>query len=294
MSIQPGTYRIRNVKSGTYLDASARNEGVIHGWASRENDDQKWIVERSGGGYTLKNVANGRYASVNDAQDNNPVQATGNPTEWNIENKGDGSAIYACGSGVVIDLDSGRSENGTAINVWGWHGAKQQLWCFEQVGQGGGGYGQQQQQQQQSGGYQGPVTPGAYHIVNAFTGTVFDLAAGDANDGTPISGWERGNGPNQIWHVEAGQNGYRFRNHASNTYASFGGNVQEGALLTGKREFDEWVLKQSDLGYQIHSARDENFVLDLAAGSRDNGAKICIWENKSGQNQQWKLEPAQC
>jgi len=47
MTIQTGTYRIKNAKSHTYLDASEKKPGVIHGWDNRpdSNNQKVWEIQ---------------------------------------------------------------------------------------------------------------------------------------------------------------------------------------------------------------------------------------------------------
>jgi len=281
MPIQPGTYRFRNTKSGTYLDASVKEEGLVHGWASRPgNQNQKWIVEQRGGNYALKNLGDGRYAWIQNQQDGSRVEVSKEATEWSFVDQNGGYVIYAAGTGLVIDLDMGSSDNGASIAVWGFHGADQQIWQAEPEGG-------------QGGGYVGAVPPGAYRIRNAYTGTALDLSGGGANDGTPCIGYHVGTGINQVWHLEQGQNGYTFKNGASGTFAGFREQPTDGVLLSGNSQSVEWQVNQADEGYQLHVASNPSLVVDLADGLKDDGAKICIWTNKNGQNQKWLLEPAQ-
>jgi len=299
MSINPGTYRIKNVKSGTYLDASVKDQGVVHGWDSRpDNANQKWELQQSQGGWAIKNVGNGKYLHVHSAQDSCPVDVSDSESIFQIDNKGNGYAICVKDSGVVVDLDQGKRENGTSVALWGFHGAHQQQWEFEPAQGGGqsqgqqGGYQGRQAAAQAPVQYQGPLPNGRYRIHNLYSQTAFDLNAGANQDGTPITGWERGNGVNQTWELESGTSGYRLKNGASGTYAGFREDLKEGVLLSGNQQAVEWQLQAAENGsYQIHAATNPTFVIDLAGGTKDNGCKICTWENKSGQNQMWVFTP---
>lgn len=295
MGIQPGTYRLKNAKSGTYFDASVSHPGQVHGWACRpENENQKWVVEPRGGGHVLRNAGNNQYASVSGTENGTRVQASGNPTEWRIEEKDGAYAVYVSGSQSVIDLDMGRCENGTSISIWYYTGDHQQKWHFEEASGGG------QQQPQGYGGqgegrYVGDVPPGVYRIHNSFSGTALDLSGAKGDDGTPCIGYQVTNGANQTWRFEPGSNGYRLKNVASGTYAGYRSHEQptDGVLLTGNQNPVEWQVKLVDQGHQLHLASNPILVLDLAEGSRVDGAKICLWTNKNGQNQKWRLELAQ-
>jgi hypothetical protein len=306
--IQPGIYRIKNAKSGTYLDASKKNQGKVHGWSSRpNNENQQWRVEESGGAFTFKNVELGTYLHVSGVHDGSNVKASNSPTRWNLDQDGNSWLILAENSEHTVDLDMGRDDDGTSINLWRRSGAQQQKWKLERVGDlggGGGGYHQAGQQQAYAGNTnqsrsQGSYTsnvlpPGAYFIRNVHTGTALDLSGSSPQDGTRVIGYQVTSGPNQQWVLEPGNNGYRLRNSASGTYAGFQQHeqAQDGTLLSGNRNPVEWTLTKADQGYQIHYAGNQNLVLDLASGDASDGAKVCLWSNKGGNNQKWNLTGA--
>ncbi|KAG9019722.1 hypothetical protein FRB90_010992 [Tulasnella sp. 427] len=282
--VQPGNYRIRNAKSGTYLDESNKNADQVHGWDSRpDNQNQKWTLEQANQGFTIKNLGHGRYLAPSSSDDGAEVTALDNPFEWELREENGAYAITIPGSQQVVDLDRGHDENGTPVSIWGFHGASQQLWQLEEEG----GYQGGQQQPQ----YQGPISPGTYRVHNVFTGTALDLAGGKSDDGTPVIAWSVGNGPNQAWTFESGSKGYRVKNNASGTYLGCG-SLNEGELLAGHSQPVEWTVTQDDEGYQLHPAENPQLVIDLAEGKKDDGAKICIWSNKQGQNQKWLIQQA--
>ncbi|KIO34198.1 hypothetical protein M407DRAFT_240784 [Tulasnella calospora MUT 4182] len=299
--VQAGTYRLRNVKSGTYLDESNKDKGKIHGWENRpQNNNQKWVFEPAGqDSFRIRNAEHGRYVSTNGAHDNADVKAsTGDQDVWTFKNEGRGYAIYLQGSNHVIDLDMGKDDDGTRVSIWPYTGAHWQLWDLEEVGGGsrggqpsgqpGGNQWSSGNQQQQ---YRGAVQTGRYRVHNVHTGTALDLAGGKPDDGTPVIAWSSGTGSNQTWNLEAGSNGYRFRNGASNTYLGYT-NLEQGELLCGRGGPVEWTVTPADQGYHIHPAQNQNLVLDLAEGKRDDGAKICLWAKNDGNNQKWRFDQA--
>jgi len=305
MSIQPGTYRIKNAKSDTYLDASLRQQGQVHGWGSRPGENQKWRVEQGDGGYKIQNAETGEYLHADGPGNGTSVCCRGDPTEWDVQDRDGCHSIAISGTESVCDLDMGKPEDGTTVNIWYYTGARQQCWHFENQGGQGGGYGGGQQQgsqpqpqqyqqkgsQQQGGGqYTGAVPPGSYCIHNVNSGTAADLAGAGASDGTPITGWEVNGGSNQTWDLIPGQNGYLIKNSASGTYLGFQGAGQEGTMICGSSNPVEWQVNQADQGYSIRLAQNPSIVLDLAGGGSADGVKICLYSNHSGPNQQWKLQ----
>jgi len=302
MSIQPGIYRIKNRKSGTYFDASVKDRGEIHGWSNRpEEENQKWHVEQSGQGFTIKNAQFGDYASVSGYVDGTRVALSGTPTEWSIEEKDDNThAICVVGTNQTCDLDMGKKEDGTQISIWGWHGAHQQTWFFERVGDlpAAAASNYQENVAQPAAPapapapvqlYSGAVAAGSYCIENAFSGTAADLAGAGTGEGTPITGWQCNRGSNQTWDLVPAQNGYYFKNAASGTYLGLNGEGAEGTMICGSLKPVEWQVTQADQGYTVHLASNPNVVLDLAGGGSADGVKICLYNNHSGANQQWKF-----
>jgi len=52
----------------------------------------QWEVQQSGGGYTIRNVATGKYLSANGTRDGTDVKASSNPTTWDIREEGNSYA----------------------------------------------------------------------------------------------------------------------------------------------------------------------------------------------------------
>lgn len=296
--VTAGVYRIKNAESGTYLDASLKKPGVVHGWESRpENRNQQWDIRERGDKWTIKNVQTGDYIHPWKLQDSIDVKTRDDPTLVRFEGKDGAIAIFFEDTDKCIDLDEGRRENGTGVNVWGFSGQRHQLWHLEPVGGGHhggghqGGYQPGPSQQQPISDYRGAVQPGTYFIRNVHTGTALDLAGGAANDGTRVIGYSAGSGNNQKWTLEPGLKGYRLKNAQSGTYCGYQRHESptDGVLLTGNNNSVEWDVRQADQGYQLFLA-GTNYVLDLASGDASDGAKICLWTNKGGNNQKWNFQ----
>ncbi|KIO16162.1 carbohydrate-binding module family 13 protein [Tulasnella calospora MUT 4182] len=127
------------------------------------------------------------------------------------------------------------------------------------------------------------LQPGTYRIRNVLTGTILD-----PNDGTLVIGSTYSTGSNQTWNLEAGSNGYRFRNEASDTYLGY--ILKQDWVLRGLRNPVEWTVTKAGDGYSIRPAQMPKLVIDLANGNRGNNAKICLWSYHGGNNQLWRFE----
>ncbi|CAL1702567.1 unnamed protein product [Somion occarium] len=140
MSIEEGhKYRLVNAKSGTTLDLSGGDNKSLIGYDWHGGENQKWILERQGSGWTFKNAASGLYFSVEgNAEDGSPVTASENPTQWDIwPDEEDGSVyrIFLPNTRFNIDLaDHGNPTPGTLVTLWNkWHPGVNQCWRFEQA-----------------------------------------------------------------------------------------------------------------------------------------------------------------
>jgi hypothetical protein len=322
MTVSNGRYRIKNQKSGTYFDVPP--SGQAHGWQGyAENLNQQWDLQQAHAGYLIKNAGTGKYVNTNgEPRDGCRVVTSDQPRVWEIKQEGGGSAIIAQNTRESIDLDMGKRENGAYINTWGFTCAQQQLWTFEEVS---GGHGQQQgqqqqgyqqqpqqqqqgyqqqgqqqqgyqqqgqqqqgyQQQQQQGGYQGPITPGDYYIINCKANNALDLSGGRADEGNEVIGYANSRADNQKWRIQAGQGGYRIMNVASNTYLGFR-ECRESADVGGYRNAKEFQVQQGpNNSYHFQTVENPNIVLDLTSHN-----KTVLWTNNNGENQYWRLEKA--
>ncbi|KAB5589228.1 hypothetical protein CTheo_7338 [Ceratobasidium theobromae] len=323
MTLSPGTYRIKNAKSYTVLDLSRKEGNQIHGWQEHNQGNQHWFVQRSGNGFVFKNVESGQYAYVERGGNGVRLHGSNNSTTWRVQQENDEWFIFLDGTNYVVDLDMGHKENGTTIHLWDKTGAKQQRWYFEKINDNSGGQAYQQpppqqqynpppqqqynpppqqphypppQQPQQPPQQQGPVAAGIYFIKNVKTGTVFDLSRGEANEGADIFGYDHNGGNNQKWQVETtghGQN-VKIRNLQAGTYASFPGqSFAQGVLVKASSQAQEYIITAADRGFYVSPAQQPGYVLDLARGSKENGTKICVWQNNQQDNQKWYFERAQ-
>jgi hypothetical protein len=124
-------------------------------------------------------------------------------------------------SGTVLDLDNGKSANGTKCQGWEAYPKSEltydQQWLISDV--------------------QGSV--GVYTLRNLRGGTYLDLSNGSSTDGTKVQGWEAAssaNVKNQQWTITAeGSTGhYRLQNVAGGTYLDLdSGNSANGTKVQG-------------------------------------------------------------
>ncbi|CAE6501140.1 unnamed protein product [Rhizoctonia solani] len=140
MSLEPGTYKIKNVRSGTFLDlwGGSPDEGTpIQGYEEQSGDNQKWILKWTGVGnqVTLQNLQSGSYLGAAGSIENG-VKAVGNynaiPLYIIAAEKG--YAIEAANDrGYALDLYGGEKANVTPVIFYTSQANNNQKWYFEKA-----------------------------------------------------------------------------------------------------------------------------------------------------------------
>ncbi|MEU1409685.1 RICIN domain-containing protein [Streptomyces sp. NPDC005728] len=132
------TYKLVNVKAGSFLDLSGGDHTSIIGNDSHDDDTQKWQVEQDDGWY-LRNVGSSTYLGIEVSPgDGTPVIAVDHQYPWDIrpDEEDQGTyRLYVPNTRFVIDLsDHGNPVPGTLVTLWGaLNPGKNQCWRFEQV-----------------------------------------------------------------------------------------------------------------------------------------------------------------
>ncbi|KAG9019723.1 hypothetical protein FRB90_010993 [Tulasnella sp. 427] len=290
--IWPGTYRLRNVKSGTYLDSN-HDTTTIHGWDSRPNNEsQKWIIETSDmepTGFTIRNFRHGRYICATSESEGAEVTVDDYSLFWVFgreEGGWTGNVLRKEGGAGVGAVKGVQTIMQNTVSLRNFDGGPQQLWVLEAQG------GSQSYQYQQD--YQHMIAPTDHYVYNALTGAALDLAGGKADDGTPIFAYSPHGQLNQTWVFEYGNRGYRVRNKASGTYLGYG-DLNEGVSISGHKHPFEWVITVEHGRFQFHPVgNDTQLIIDLAEGRREDGAKIFLFPKNNvldnGANQKWRIE----
>ncbi|KAG9074432.1 hypothetical protein FRC06_010702 [Ceratobasidium sp. 370] len=136
--VQPGTYRIINVKSGTCI--TVKNDWDAVGWQKHDGRDQQWYVQRSGEGYRFKNCETGQYLCLVETRDSKEprtkVFCGVYPTTWDLRQESKDFNMYIikqADANRIIDLNKwGSEENGTELFADPQpHWVPQQRWRFE-------------------------------------------------------------------------------------------------------------------------------------------------------------------
>ena len=155
---------------------------------------------------------------------------------------------------------------------------------------------------------------GFYRIENVFSGKVLDVEKSALISGTNVVQWSANGGKNQEWKAVSLLDGtYTFQNVATGLYLDVtGGKKTSGTNVEGYRAKgnaaqrwflakvgDPWSAAKTLVGknrgkvaagtYVIRAKARKKAVLDVARGSKKNGANVQLsnWAKKS--NQKWKI-----
>lgn len=159
------------------------------------------------------------------------------------------------------------------------------------------------------------VAPGYVVISSAYSGKVLDVKGGKPGDGIPIIQWKsNGNASrNQLWIAAKGSDGSikltsALASNYSRALAVHGSSATEGAsivLAPRKGSSDagqRWTFAKTEAAptqptysyvadgvYQITTALDSSKALDVAYGSKREGAGVKLWTKGASVNQYWTL-----
>ncbi|CAE6419692.1 unnamed protein product [Rhizoctonia solani] len=133
-SIEPGTYRIVNLARNKVLRVPSECPDTIASWHAQDEPNQKWFIQRTGGGYRFKNCGHGKYLSVHGTQCNSRAYH-GSPTTWKIIPQTPGGYLIQLEEvDRVLDLHD-RGE----VYIWPTNNAEpQKIWKLEKLGRATG------------------------------------------------------------------------------------------------------------------------------------------------------------
>jgi len=142
------------------------------------------------------------------------------------------------------------------------------------------------------------IKPGNYYIKNVATSTVAGLENGDPSEGTPVIGVNKKSVDSQKWILALTGEGYTLQNKASETYASLSAMNSSGYyFVEGHKDPFTWYINPYAIyggkaAYHLIVNSKQNFVMDLAESSKEEGTKILAYPNYNTTNQAWVFEDA--
>ncbi len=267
------------VSDSIVFSASGGNKTVsvysIGSW--NVNSNQNWLkVSKSSGKITLsctKNTGFARSAVV--------TLKNGTYQKKITVKQGEGSASisagsYAIASAVntkfVVDVNGGKTDNMTNVQLWEDGSANQQK--FQIV----------------------YVADGYYKLIATHSGKVLDVSNGSNSSGTNVWQYSYNGSAAQLWRFISAGNGYYYIRSKLGTYLdAYGGIAANGtnvwAYSLNKSNAQKWKLVKKTKGsvynglYTIATKANTNYVLDVDGGKTDDKTNVQLWQ-KDAVNQQ--------
>ena len=315
-----GYITFTNAKSGKVLDVSggkAGNNKNIQQYESNGTRAQKWVVKKSNKGYMIISALDSNYVldvSGGKASVGSNVQLyIGNGSDaqnWNIEkfvskyeqldvlassNKNiiaDG--VYVISSSMnskyVLDVKGGSTSNCGNIQLYVNNESTAQAFKVSHDAQG-------------------YVT-----FTNVNSGKVLDVSGGIARNGRNVQQYTSNGTRSQKWVIKKSGNGYTIVsaldsnfvldlssgrvNNSQNIqlYTSNDSNAQKWNLtkyLSKQEKLDQLAAENkntlADGVYKIENAQNSNYVLDIASGSKNNGANVQLYLSNGTTAQYFKV-----
>ena len=303
-----GYITFTNAKSGKVLDVSggkAGNSKNVQQYESNGTRAQKWVVKKSNHGYMIISALDSNYVldvSGGKANIGTNIQLySGNGSDaqnWNIEkfvskyeqldvlassNKNtitDG--VYVISSSMnskyVLDVKGGSTSNCGNIQLYVNNESTAQAFKVSHDAQG-------------------YVT-----FANVNSGKVLDVSGGIARNGRNVQQYASNGTRSQKWVIKKSGNGYTIVsaldsnfvldlssgrvNNSQNIqlYTSNDSNAQKWNLtkyLSKQEKLDQLAAENkntlADGVYKIGNAQNSNYVLDIASGSKNNGANVQLY-----------------
>lgn len=315
-----GYITFTNAKSGKVLDVSggkAGNSKNVQQYESNGTRAQKWVVKKSNKGYMIISALDSNYVldvSGGKASVGSNVQLyIGNGSDaqnWNIEkfvskyeqldvlassNKNiiaDG--VYVISSSMnskyVLDVKGGSTSNCGNIQLYVNNESTAQAFKVSHDAQG-------------------------YVIfTNVNSGKVLDVSGGIASNGRNVQQYTSNGTRSQKWVIKKSGNGYTIVsaldsnfvldlssgrvNNSQNIqlYTSNDSNAQKWNLtkyLSKQEKLDQLAAENkntlADGVYKIGNAQNSNYVLDIASGSKNNGANVQLYLSNGTTAQSFKV-----
>lgn len=293
------SYTIQNVNSQKVLDIDGGRmvPGTnVQQWNANGSDAQKWYLEDAGDGfYYIRSVGGNLYLDVANGSSSNGTNVrvyTGNQStaqKFRLEKVEAKSQIVqgiytiqaSVGNNKVLDIAGGSTANGANVQLYSGNGTDAQQFAIYAAG------------------------TGSYSIRNVASGKVLDVKDGSTAQRANVQQWESNGTKAQQWNfIAAGDGSYFIQSCASGLYldidngsAANGANIQMYTLnrsnaqkfrlipVTGQAAVQEG-------SYVLHSGQQYQKVLDIANGSKANGANVQLYQANDTSAQTFRIYAA--
>ncbi|KAH7343626.1 hypothetical protein B0J17DRAFT_643210 [Rhizoctonia solani] len=135
-SLEPGTYRILNVRERTAVQISEHDPTKVITWGQHKGENQQWFLQRSGHGYQLQNRHYDAYLAVSNTDNGGLVYASKYPTTWVFLKYEGNYILQLADKNRVLDLHCGSGHNGNVMHIFNQDGSHMphRIWRLERLG----------------------------------------------------------------------------------------------------------------------------------------------------------------
>ena len=315
-----GYITFTNAKSGKVLDVSggkAGNSKNVQQYESNGTRAQKWVVKKSNKGYMIISALDSNYVlDVSGGKANNGTNVqlyNGNGADaqnWNIEK--------FVSKYEQLDVSASSNKNTIADGVYVISSSMNSKYVLDVKGGSTSNCGNVQLYLNNDSTAQAfKVTHDAQGYVtftNVNSGKVLDVSGGIARNGRNVQQYTSNGTRSQKWVIKKSGNGYTIVSALDSNFVldlSSGrvNNSQNIQLYTSndsnaqKWNLTKYLSKQEKLNqlaaenkntladgvYKIGNAQNSNYVLDIASGSKNDGANVQLYLSNGTTAQSFKV-----
>lgn len=277
-----GYYRIVNAQSGKALDVDGGNvcPGTnVHQWSGdRNNANQLFSIARNDdGSYTATNKATGLVLSVansnvyGDIPSDSASQRLAFTKLTSLLPEGFFTISSSASSSAVLDVAGGSASDGANVQLYGSNKSIAQKWKVAKVAD----------------------RDNTYTVETLVSGKVLTA---DEDGNVCVRSFD--NSDAQLWTAQIDKGGVNFVNVATGKVLdAVGGSTSNGTNIrmydsngTAAQSFKLSACSLVDSGtYTIAASSNRSKVLDVASGSRSNGANVQLWSSNGSGAQKWNV-----
>ena len=297
-------YTITHVKSGLVLDVEGADaiDGKVQLYAANGTNAQKWRITRSGDKYTIRSaLIDNKVLAISDGEivlDYFVDSAAQKITMKDVSEDaiGKGPYVPTTTGGKAMDIEDGKTDNGTRLLTWNLTYSNHQQYTFARD------------------------ESGLYTITNVYSGKVLDVDGASTANNAAVQIYTSNGTCAQKWVIEKSGDGYRILSACSGKaidvpagevsatlkklqiYTSNGTNAQiwkfnplpveekKSEEKSGSKSESKQVIENGT--YRIYSSVGNNFVLDIygsTAKRAGNGTNIQIYSNINVDTHEFKI-----
>ncbi len=291
-----GYYIIKNINSGKVLDVASagKQSGTnVWQWESNSTDAQKWKIEKNTDDtYCIISKCNGLYLFVTGSKDINGANIEVNSKKHSFNFKkittikgsktiNDGYYIIATAldENKVIDISTASKLSGANVQIWQNVDVPQQKFYVKYDGYG------------------------YYTIKNVNSNKMIDVANGQTERGNNVWQWTSNSTDAQKWVISKTSDGYYniiskssgINLEVAGGKTANGTNIQINFATNSKNQKFRFIeagmgKKTIENGtYEITSKIASNMLIDVSAGSSEDGANVQIWADANEKQQKFEL-----